>query len=220
MRSLGLDAGSALSAAQRFKQVAAELKRRDRRDRQEQQALRRQARQLKRVSDATVVCSPLLSFETSTMLMQLSRGLKHHLLQIPHWCVASTPAGLSNSALLYCQAGCYFLACQTLSDGCCHNGCLTEYEASQVELNRRANGQSLPAAAGRSGASTGRNNLVSLPSTAANDGELPLLVYLSLSWRLPLQWGAKRSRLRFCGPLTNHCTCLGCQWCMPHLIKL
>ena len=55
MRSLGLDAGSALSAAQRFKQVAAELKRRDRRDRQEQQALRRQARQLKRVSDATGV---------------------------------------------------------------------------------------------------------------------------------------------------------------------
>ena len=61
MRSLGLDAGSALSAAQRFKQVAAELKRRDRRDRQEQQALRRQARQLKRVSDAIAVCDPFRS---------------------------------------------------------------------------------------------------------------------------------------------------------------
>lgn len=60
MRSLGLDAGTALSAAQRFQQVAAELKRRDRRDRQEQQALRRQARQLKRVGAATGVWPPLV----------------------------------------------------------------------------------------------------------------------------------------------------------------
>ena len=120
MRSLGLDAGSALSAAQRFKQVAAELKRRDRRDRQEQQDLRRQARQLKRVSDAVDVW-PLLQLVCTAQPRSTAR---------------QTAAGAAESCL----------ACQTVSDGCCLNGCLTEIEACQVGLNRRAHGDWLPAA--------------------------------------------------------------------------
>ena len=94
MRSLGLDAGSALSAAQRFKQVAAELKRRDRRDRQEQQALRRQARQLKRVSHAATGVWPPPGCTTKP-------------------CSAARRAAAGADGLL---------ACRHTSDGCCHNG--------------------------------------------------------------------------------------------------
>lgn len=50
MAAMGLDVGANLSAEERFKQVAAVMKRRDAQDRQEQRELRRQQKLDKKVS--------------------------------------------------------------------------------------------------------------------------------------------------------------------------
>ena len=52
MAALGLDVGANLTAEERFKQVAAVMKRRDAQDRKEQRDLRRQQKLDKKVSHA------------------------------------------------------------------------------------------------------------------------------------------------------------------------
>ncbi len=56
MAALGLDVGANLTARERFKQVAAVMKRRDAQDRKEQRDLRRQQKLDKKVSHALRPC--------------------------------------------------------------------------------------------------------------------------------------------------------------------
>lgn len=56
MAALGLDVGAHLTAEERFKQVAAVMKRRDAQDRTEQRQLRRQQKLDKKVSMAAGCC--------------------------------------------------------------------------------------------------------------------------------------------------------------------
>lgn len=56
MAALGLDVGAHMTAEERFKQVAAVMKRRDAQDRTEQRQLRRQQKLDKKVSMAALCC--------------------------------------------------------------------------------------------------------------------------------------------------------------------
>ena len=56
MAALGLDVGAHLTAEERFKQVAAVMKRRDAQDRKEQRTLRRQQKLDKKVSASIMLC--------------------------------------------------------------------------------------------------------------------------------------------------------------------
>ena len=70
MAALGLDVGAHLTAEERFKQVAAVMKRRDAQDRTEQRQLRRQQKLDKKVSMTAFGC-----YSGSSVLWRAGRSV-------------------------------------------------------------------------------------------------------------------------------------------------